>query len=169
MAFVADIAVLGWAVIAVIILNAGFALLQERQAEQAVETLARYLPEQALVIRDDRPSAVGAGELVPGALVVLEEGAEVPADARLTDGGIEVDLSMVTGESTPAECVAGPGLSGAPLLQEPNLVFTGTTCTEGQAKAMVFATGDHTELGRIAALSQRARRDPSPLERRGGE
>ncbi|WP_405681474.1 HAD-IC family P-type ATPase [Streptomyces sp. NBC_00048] len=88
-----------------------------------------------------------------------------PADARLTDGGIEVDLSMLTGESVPAERVAGPGLAGAPLLQEPNLVFSGTTCTEGQARAIVFATGDHTELGRIASLSQRTRRDPSPLEK----
>lgn len=165
LAFVADIAVLGWAIVAVVMVNAAFALLQERQAEQAVETLARYLPEHAWVIRDGQPSAVESRELVPGDLIVLEEGAKVPADARLTDGGIEVDLSMLTGESAPAERVAGPGLAGAPLLQEPNLVFSGTTCTEGQAQAIVFATGDHTELGRIAALSQRTQRDPSPLER----
>lgn len=165
LAFVAGIPVLGWAIVAVVLLNAGFALLQERQAEQAVETLAKYLPQQALVIRDGRPSPVEARELVPGDLVVLEEGARVPADARLADGGIEVDLSMLTGESTPAERLAGPGLAGAPLLQEPNLVFSGTTCTEGQARAIVFATGDHTELGRIAALSQRTRREPSPLEK----
>ncbi|MFG2231491.1 cation-translocating P-type ATPase [Streptomyces sp. NPDC048723] len=164
LAFVAGIPVLGWAIIAVVLVNAAFALLQERQAEQAVETLAKYLPEHALVIRDGRPSAVEARELVPGDLVVLEEGAKVPADARLTEGGIEVDLSMLTGESTPAERIAGPGLIGAPLLQEPNLVFSGTVCTGGQAQAIVFATGDHTELGRIAALSQRTRRDPSPLE-----
>ncbi|MFD7915988.1 cation-translocating P-type ATPase [Streptomyces sp. NPDC059752] len=165
LAFVADIAVLGWAIVAVVVVNAAFALLQERQAEQAVETLARYLPEHAWVIRDGQPSAVESRELVPGDLIVLDEGAKVPADARLTDGGIEVDLSMLTGESAPAERVAGPGLAGAPLLQEPNLVFSGTTCTEGQAQAIVFATGDHTELGRIAALSQRTQRDPSPLER----
>lgn len=165
LAFVADIAVLGWAIVAVVIVNAAFALLQERQAEQAVETLARYLPEHAWVIRDGQPSAVESRELVPGDLLVLDEGAKVPADARLTDGGIEVDLSMLTGESAPAERIAGPGLAGAPLLQEPNLVFSGTTCTEGQAQAIVFATGDHTELGRIAALSQRTQRDPGPLER----
>ncbi|RPK32359.1 Calcium-transporting ATPase 1 [Streptomyces sp. ADI91-18] len=165
LAFVADIAVLGWAIVAVVIVNAAFALLQERQAEQAVETLARFLPEHAWVIRDGQPSAVESRELVPGDLLVLDEGAKVPADARLTDGGIEVDLSMLTGESAPAERIAGPGLAGAPLLQEPNLVFSGTTCTEGQAQAIVFATRDHTELGRIAALSQRTQRDPSPLER----
>ncbi|MFE4720174.1 HAD-IC family P-type ATPase, partial [Streptomyces sp. NPDC056728] len=164
LAFVAGIPVLGWAIVAVILVNAAFALLQERQAEQAVETLAKYLPEHALVVRDGRPSTVEARELVPGDLVVLEEGAKVPADARLTEGGIEVDLSMLTGESAPAERVVGPGLIGAPLLQEPNLVFSGTICTGGQAQAIVFATGNHTELGRIAALSQHTRRDSSPLE-----
>lgn len=164
LAFIAAIEVLGWAIVAVILVNAGFALVQERQAEKAVETLAQYLPARAQVIRDGQPQHVPARDLVPGDLIALEEGARVPADARLTEGGIEADLSMLTGESTPVERVAGPGLEGLSLLQEPNLVFSGTTATEGQARAIVFATGDHTELGRIAALSQRTRREPSPLE-----
>ncbi|TXS75610.1 cation-transporting P-type ATPase [Streptomyces sp. sk2.1] len=164
LAFVADLAVLGWAVLAVIVVNAGFALLQERQAERAVETLARYLPEQALAVRDGRPLTVEARDLVPGDVIVLEEGDKVPADARVTEGGVEVDLSMLTGESVPAERVAAAGLLGAPLLEEPNLVLSGTSCVEGQARAVVFATGDRTELGRIAALSQRTRREESPLE-----
>ncbi|MGW0117924.1 cation-translocating P-type ATPase [Streptomyces sp. NPDC003327] len=165
LAFVAGLAVLGWAILAVIAVNAAFALLQERQAERAVETLARYLPEHALVVRDGEPTTVEARDLVPGDVIVLEEGDKVPADARVTEGGVEVDLSMLTGESVPAERVAAAGLLGAPLLDEPNLVFSGTTCVEGQARAVVFATGHHTELGRIAALSQRTRREASPLER----
>ncbi|MFD8636916.1 cation-translocating P-type ATPase [Streptomyces sp. NPDC059533] len=164
LAFFADIDVLGWAIVAVVLVNAAFALVQEQQAEKAVETLARYLPAQAHVIRDGQPQQVPARDLVPGDLLVLDEGDRVPADARLTEGGIEADLSMLTGESTPVERLAGPGLEDVSLLQEPNLVFSGTTATEGQAQAIVFATGDHTELGRIAALSQRTRREPSPLE-----
>lgn len=164
LAFVADLGVLGWAILAVIAVNAAFALLQERQAERAVETLARYLPEHTLAVRDGRPVTVEARDLVPGDVIVLEEGDKVPADARVTEGGVEVDLSMLTGESAPAERVAAAGLLGAPLLEEPNLVFSGTTCVEGQARAIVFATGNHTELGRIAALSQRTRREASPLE-----
>ncbi|MCX5381435.1 cation-transporting P-type ATPase [Streptomyces sp. NBC_00091] len=164
LAFIAAIEVLGWAIVAVILVNAGFALVQERQAERAVETLASYLPARAQVIRDGQPQHVPARDLVPGDLIALDEGDRVPADARLTEGGIEADLSMLTGESTPVERVAGPGLEGLSPLQEPNLVFSGTTATEGQAQAIVFATGDHTELGRIAALSQRTRREPSPLE-----
>ncbi|MFF4104609.1 cation-translocating P-type ATPase [Streptomyces sp. NPDC001903] len=164
LAFTASIPVLGWAIVAVVLVNAGFALVQERQAEKAVETLARYLPSQAQVIRDGQAQHVPARDLVPGDLIALDEGDRIPADARLTEGGIEADLSMLTGESTPVERLAGPGLEGLSLLQEPNLVFSGTTATEGQAQAIVFATGDHTELGRIAALSQRTRREPSPLE-----
>ncbi|KOY56950.1 HAD-IC family P-type ATPase [Streptomyces sp. XY332] len=165
LAFIAAIAVLGWAIVAVILVNAGFALVQERQAEKAVETLARYLPAQAQVIRDGQAQHVPARDLVPGDLIALVEGDRIPADARLTEGGAEADLSMLTGESTPVERLAGPGLGGLSLFQEPNLVFSGTTATEGQAQAIVFATGDHTELGRIAALSRRTRREPSPLER----
>ncbi|MFB8394397.1 cation-translocating P-type ATPase [Streptomyces yangpuensis] len=165
LAFIAGIDVLGWAIIAVVLVNAAFALVQERQAEKAVETLARYLPAQARVIRDGEPRHVPARDLVPGDLIVLEEGDRIAADARLTEGGIEADLSMLTGESTPVERLAGPGLQAVPVLQEPNLVFSGTSATEGQARAIVFATGDHTQLGRIAALSQRTRREPSPLEK----
>ncbi|MEU6896166.1 cation-transporting P-type ATPase [Streptomyces sp. NPDC046557] len=164
MAFVADIRVLGIAIVAIVLVNAAFALLQERQAEQAVETLAKYLPEHAMVIRDGKSRQVEAHTLVPGDIIALDEGDKVPADVRLVDGGLEVDLSMLTGESTPAQRIAGPGTPGSTMLREPNLVFSGTTCTAGQARAMVFATGDHTELGRIAALSQRTLRDPSPLE-----
>ncbi|MFM9373593.1 cation-translocating P-type ATPase [Streptomyces sp. Da 82-17] len=165
LAFVADLAVLGWTIAAVIAVNAAFALLQERQAERAVQTLARYLPEHALVVRDGEPLTVDARDLVPGDVILLEEGDKVPADARVARGGVEVDLSTLTGESVPAERVAGAGRDGAPLLEEPNLLFSGTTCVEGQAQAVVFATGHHTELGRIAALSQRTRRETSPLER----
>lgn len=165
LAFVADLAVLGWAILAVVAVNAAFALLQERQAERAVETLARYLPEHALAVRDGQPHVVEARDLVPGDLILLEEGDKVPADAHVTEGGVEVDLSMLTGESVPVERIASAGILGAPLLEEPNLVFSGTTCVEGQARAIVFATGNQTELGRIAALSQRTRREASPLER----
>src|SRR5690606_29371044 len=95
----------------------------------------------------------------------LAEGDKVPADARLTDGAVQVDLLMLTGESAPVERMAVPAEPHAPLLREPNLVFSGTTCVGGEAQAIVFATGGHTELGRIAALSQRAPRGDSPLER----
>ncbi|GAB2855281.1 hypothetical protein GCM10022221_63510 [Actinocorallia aurea] len=166
LAYVAGTAVLAVAILAVIVLNAAFALFQERQAERAVEALASYLPERATVVRDGRTAAVDAVDLVPGDVIVLEEGDKIPADARLVDGALEVDLSMLTGESAPVERLPGPAEAGRTLVQEPNLVFSGTTCAGGRAVAVVFATGGHTEIGRIAALTQRTRREESPLERR---
>jgi calcium-translocating P-type ATPase len=164
LAFVASTPVLGVAIVAVIVVNAAFALLQERQAERAVEALAEYLPERCRVIRDGREHPVDVRDVVPGDLVLIAEGDKVPADARLTDGALEMDMSMLTGESVPVERIAESAQEDAPPLRDRNLVFSGTTCTGGQATAVVFATGDHTELGRIAALSQRTVREQSPLE-----
>ncbi|GAA0319128.1 cation-transporting P-type ATPase [Actinoallomurus spadix] len=164
LAYAAGTPALAVAIVAVILLNAVFALLQERQAERAVEALARYLPEQARVVRDDREQPVQARDIVPGDILLLGEGDKVPADVRLTDGAVEVDLSMLTGESLPVSRAAGPSDERVPALRETNLVFSGTTCVGGDARGVVFATGDHTELGRIAALSQRTVREQSPLE-----
>jgi calcium-translocating P-type ATPase len=164
LALVAGTPALSGAILAVIVLNAGFALLQERQAERAVEALASYLPDRTTVVRDGGRQQVDARDLVPGDLLALEEGDKIPADARLTEGALEVDLSMLTGESAPVERAAGGGVADLPVMREPNLVFSGTACVGGQGQAVVFATGRHTELGRIAALSQRTKREESPLE-----
>ncbi|MFB9831375.1 cation-translocating P-type ATPase [Actinoallomurus acaciae] len=164
LAYVAGTPALAVAIAAVIVVNAVFALLQERQAERAVEALSRYLPEQTRLIRDGRERTVEARLIVPGDLVVLDEGDKVPADARLVEGAVEMDMSMLTGESVPVDRAAGPSRADTPVLREHNLVFSGTTCVGGQARAVVFATGDHTELGRIAALSHHAVRERSPLE-----
>lgn len=87
------------------------------------------------------------------------------ADARLADGRPEVDLSALTGESVPVYRSAGLLDTDGPLVFSRDLVFSGTMVTGGAARAVVTATGMRTELGRIAALSQRVHRDESPLER----
>ena len=157
--------VVGGAIVAVIILNAIFAFVQEQQAERAVELLSRYLPPQATVIRAGRQQVVDAARLVPGDVLVLVEGDRVSADARLLSGSVEVDTSTLTGESVPVVRDAGPDDSGGGFLEASDLVFSGSTCTAGDATAIVFATGMHTQLGRIAALSQSVGTEESPLER----
>ena len=157
-------AVLAAAIVAVIVLNALFAFWQEQEAERAVEALQRYLPPHAVVLRDGRRREIEARELVPGDVILLEAGDRVSADARLLEGSLEVDISALTGESIPvlrsAELV-----ESRPLLEARDLVLSGTVVTEGEARAVVFATGMRTELGRIAALSERVEREESPLER----
>ena len=164
LAIVAGSPTLCVAIVAVIVLNAVFAFAQERHAERAVEALRRYLPPHALVLRDGAPVQIDATELVPGDVLILAEGDGISADARLIQGAVEVDISTLTGESEPVLRAAGDADLGQPLLEAPNLIFSGTACVSGEARALVYATGMQTELGRIAALSQRVAPTPSPLE-----
>jgi calcium-translocating P-type ATPase len=152
------------AIVVVVVINAVFALVQERHAERAVEALASYLPPHARVLRDGDTQLVDAAELVPGDVIVLAEGDGVSADARLLSGSLEMDISMLTGESLPVLRTPESRPPHGPLLEAHDLLFSGTNCTGGEATAVVFATGMRTELGRIAALSQRVKPDPSPLE-----
>jgi calcium-translocating P-type ATPase len=156
---------LGIAIVAVIILNAAFAFAQELQAERAVEALAEFVPDRARIRRDGVRTEIDSRLLVPGDVLLIEEGERICADARLIEGTLEVDMSTLTGESVPVDRSAGPADVTAPLLQATDVVFSGTNCTGGEAEALVTATGMRTELGRIAALSQRTGSEQSPLER----
>ena len=166
LALVAGTPVLCAAIVAVIVLNAAFAFAQERQAGRAVEALQRYLPQQATVVRDGHVGVVDAAGLVPGDVVIVSEGDRVSADARLLGGGVEIDLSTLTGESQPVYRSAdADDEPGGLLVESRRLVFSGTTCVGGEGRALVYATGMHTELGRIAALSEGVRPEASPIER----
>ena len=167
-------AVLAWAsgtpalsvaVLAVIVLNAGFAFAQEMQAERAVEALAAYLPATARVLRDGATRDIPAQDLVPGDILTMAEGDRACADARIVEGTVLMDLSALTGEAAAVVRSDAGASSLVPLLEAPDLIFSGTTCTGGQVSALVTRTGMLTELGRVAALSQRGTPRPSPLER----
>ena len=164
LAFAAGTPALALAIVGVVLLNAAFAFVQERQAERAVEALGRYLPSHATVIRDGHRSEIEARLLVPGDLLLIEEGDRISADARLLQGSVEVDLSTLTGESAPVLRSAEYEDVELPPLEARDLVFSGSACTAGEAQAVAVSTGMRTELGRIAALSQRVHREESPLE-----
>ncbi|ORW23800.1 magnesium-transporting ATPase [Mycobacterium palustre] len=153
------------AVVLIIGLNAAFSFVQELQAERAVEELAKYLPQHARVERDGAMTEVDATQLVPGDIVLIQEGDRIAADVRLLDGAIDVDMSALTGESVPVLRSAAMADANVPLLSAHELVFSGANCTGGEARGVAFATGMSTEIGRIAALSQRVKPDQSPLER----
>ena len=106
-----------------------------------------------------------AAEIVPGDVLLLAEGDRVPADARLLSGAVMIDVSAVTGESAPVDRIADTADDAVRMLDSPVLVFSGTSCVGGAAEAVVFATGSHTEIGRIAALAGRRPASDSPLER----
>ena len=164
LAWVGGTPALSVAVVLVILLNAGFAFAQEMQAEHAVEALAAFLPVTATVIRNGVRTQIPARDLVPGDVQVVAEGDRVCADARIIDGSVSVDLSALTGESLPVTRSPDAGIVTGSILEARELIFSGTTCTGGEAITVVTHTGMHTELGRIAALSQRGTSEPSPLE-----
>jgi len=135
--------------------------------DNAVRWIARdddVPPLQATAVRDGRELEVEARTLVPGDVVVIREGDRISADARLLDGAVEIDLSTLTGESQPVYRSAELVDTTGPLVEARDLVFSGSTCLGGQARALVVSTGMQSELGRIAALAERTEDESSPLE-----
>jgi Ca2+-transporting ATPase len=141
--------------------------IQETKAEDAIRALTRMLVAQATVRRDRRKQRVRSIELVPGDVVLLQSGDRVPADLRLVRlRSLEIDESMLTGESLPARKHVDPLAHEIVLADRKNLAFAGTLVTRGEAEGVVYATGDQTETGRIARLISEAVDLSTPLTRR---
>lgn len=156
---------LGVAIVGVIIVNGIFSFWQEYRAEQAVAALRQLLPQKVQALRGGDIVELLASELVPGDIVVLEEGNFIPADCRLIEAfALRVNTATVTGESLPKARSTGPSTEASPLYAR-NVVLAGTSVVSGQARAVVYATGMHTEFGRIAHLTQTVGTGSSPLQR----
>jgi magnesium-transporting ATPase (P-type) len=157
-------------VIAVIVVaNALLGFVQERRAEQAVAALQRMAAATATVLRDGREERIPAEDLVPGDVVLLEEGDAIAADGRLlATASLTVSESSLTGESEPVVKNQSPLPGPAPLGDRVNMVYSGTAVTRGRGRAIVTATGMRTEMGRIATLLGRTEAEPTPLQREIG-
>jgi sodium/potassium-transporting ATPase subunit alpha len=156
---------LGLAIAGVIVINGCFSFWQTYRAEQALAALQQLLPQQVEVRRGGRVVEVSAAELVPGDLVLLAEGARVPADCRIVEAwGVRVNLATLTGESRPKARSAEPDDTTDPLAAR-SLLLAGTLIVSGECSAVVFATGMRTEFGRIAHLMQTAGETESPLQK----
>jgi Ca2+-transporting ATPase len=186
LAFISGTPQLGWAIWAVIWINAIFSFWQEFQAEQALSALKNVLPMQVKVYRNGELKQIQARELVLGDVMQLEEGDRVSADARLvTAESLYLDISVLTGESLPVARNAHPvrirevaSLRGGKtlpsgehtqqekvnLVEIPNLVLAGSTVSSGRGVAVVYATGAQTEFGHVAHLTTIVTREPSTLE-----
>ena len=168
LALLAGMPQLGWAVFGVIVINGVFSFFQEYRAERAVEALQQLLPHTISVIRDSAEVSLQTEALVPGDLVRLEEGDQVPADGQLMSAeGLRVDQSALTGESHPVFKLAeiGDERDTVPHLERHELLFAGTGVVAGRGNCVVTATGMTTEIGTIAHLTQAVVEEPSPLQR----
>ncbi|NJK29092.1 MAG: cation-translocating P-type ATPase [Acaryochloris sp. RU_4_1] len=156
------------AIFAIVILNGWLGFLQESRAEQALAALKSMTSAQVRVIRQGQEIEVDAKDLVPGDLVTLEAGVQVPADGRLlSTASLSIRESALTGE---AEAVTKHSELVLPadtaLGDRYNLVFRGTEVLQGRGMAIVTATGMTTELGRIAEMLQGVEVEPTPLQQR---
>lgn len=147
----------------IVLLNAFLGFYQERKAEKAIDELKKLIVSKTTVIRDGEYHEVQTDSLVPGDVVLLEEGNRVPADMRLIEVvNLKVDESMLTGESSAVSKDVKP-LSDVPLPDRKNMVFTGTLVSCGRGRAVVVSTGMATEMGKIAGLVQQ-REEETPLQ-----
>ena len=154
------------AIFAIVLLNAVMGHLQQSRAEKAVAALRQMSAAQAKVIRDGERRSVSAAELVPGDVIVIEEGDTVPADARLIEvAALQTAEAALTGESLPVTKGLALIAEEAGLGDRYNMVFCGTAATYGHGRAVVTATGMQTEMGRIAGLLEQSGAETTPLQK----
>ncbi|WP_281806166.1 cation-translocating P-type ATPase [Methylocystis echinoides] len=156
---------------AVVAVNAGIATATERQAERTILGLANYAPQRTAVIRDGSRVMLDPSELTPGDVLLLGRGMLVPADARLLEcDDFSVNEAALTGEAAPvhkdAQTVLSPAI-GVP--DRRNMVFRGTAITGGSGIALVTATGEETEIGRVQKLLGSVQPPETPIQRQLGD
>jgi len=159
-----------YVIFAILMLNAILGFVQEYRAEKAIEALKKMLSPHAIVLRDGRETKIDASEIVPGDIILLDEGASIPADARLIQSTmLQTQEASLTGESTPVSKDATLELSTeTPTAERRNMVFSGTMVTRGKGRAVVVSTGMNTELGKIAGMIQTIERGETPLTKELG-
>ena len=154
------------AIAAVVLLNAIMGYIQEARADAAVAALRQMTAAQARVIRDGEQRSVPAAQIVPGDIILIEEGDTIPADARVLQSfSLQVAEAGLTGESLPAFKDAAPIAGEIGIGDRRNMVFSATTVTGGRGRAMVVATGMQTEVGRIAGMLKEAPTETTPLQK----
>lgn len=152
----------------IVLLNAILGFVQEYRAERSIESLKKMTAPVARVVRDNQERKVLARKLVPGDIVLLEEGDRVPADLRLLQAvNLEIEESALTGESLPVR------KHGDVLPEEDvasgdirNMAYMGTVVTRGRGRGLAVSTGMATEMGQICGMIQEAGQEETPLQRR---
>ena len=153
------------AIFAVVLLNAVMGYIQESRAEQAVAALRQMSAAHANVIRDGTRQSIPATEVVPGDLILIEEGDKVPADARVIHAtALQTAEAALTGESLPVSKNTLRITEEVGLGDRHNMIFSGTAATYGRGRAVVVATGMQTQMGRIAGLLKEAPAETTPLQ-----
>ncbi len=152
------------ALVGVVILNAAFTYFQEHQSERIMDSFNKMLPSKITAIRDGQPREVAVAELVPGDVIILNEGDRVPADGRLIAAReLKVDNSSLTGESEPQ--LLDEGKSAENPLESPNMVFSGSLVQNGEGRVVLCNTGMRTQIGNIVELTKVTEATETPIHK----
>jgi len=158
----------GITIMAILFLNAVLGTVQEYRAERSLKALRELAAPRTSVIREGRRMGVNSEEIVPGDVVILDPGDRVGADLRLLEAqGLLIDEAPLTGESVPSS-KSETALSSVPSSpgDTSNMVYGGTLVVEGRGRGVVVATGDDSQLGKIAHLMEQVNPQLTPLQKR---
>lgn len=153
-------------IVAIVLVNAILGFVQEGRAEEAVAALQKMSAAQARVLRDGRQLQIPAAEVVPGDVLLIEEGDALAADGRvMTSIGLQVAEAALTGESRPVSKDSSPILEEVGPADQDNMVFSGTVAVSGRGRAIVTGTGLQTEIGKIAGALATSQEERTPMQR----
>jgi Ca2+-transporting ATPase len=153
-------------IFATVLINTALGFWQENKAENILESLKSYLVVHARVKRDGREHDINATELIPGDVIRITQGDRVPADGRvLFTNSLEVDQSVLTGESLPVQKSAKAVAESTALPDQTSMVFSGTLVVQGFADVLVTETGRNTQFGRIAEMVSKRDDQQTPLQK----
>ncbi len=154
-------------ILVIILVNALVGTIQELKAEKALAALKKLSTPTCLVLREGKIKEIPAIELVPGDIVVLEEGYIIPADVRFFKcHDLKVEEASLTGESLPIEKNCEVADQDLPLAERYNMGFMSTSIVYGRGRGVVVATGMNTEMGHIAAILHQTKVEMTPLQKR---
>ena len=152
-------------ILAAVFITIGFGFWQEAKAERTLDALRKLVKATATVVRDGKHFEIDAKDLVPGDLLVIEEGDRISADARLIEvTNLEVNESALTGESLPQSKHVEVLDERIQVSDQENMIFRGTVASRGRGLAIVVRTGIHTELGKIAQRVMTITERKTPLQ-----
>lgn len=151
-------------IMSIILLNSILGFYQEYRAERAIDELRKMMVPKATVLRNGKVVEINSEKLVPGDIIILNEGDRIMADARIiTSDGIKINEAALTGESVSIAKFTHRLQATIPLGDRKNMVFQGTEVVSGSAKAVVVSTGMNTELGKISGLVQQIKSEKEPF------